>query len=153
MDNQLVSGSLSATDGGDGYSNVRHPFFTYTERFYDVFPYYLSIGMTYEQFWEGDPALTVYYRKAEELRNSRRNQELWLQGMYVYEAICDASPILHAFAKKGAKPHPYSDNPYPITEADRRHVTEKKERKLAEKGKRFMENLMAENNKKFKTMT
>ena len=78
----------------------------YGEVFNTHFPYYLSIGMTEEQYWDGDPELVKYYRKAEEIRNEKRNQELWLQGMYIYEALCDASPIFHAFAKKGTKPRP-----------------------------------------------
>lgn len=35
-------------------------------------------------------------------------------GMYVYEAICDVSPVLHAFARRGAKPIPYRTEPYPL---------------------------------------
>jgi hypothetical protein len=115
-----------------------------------MFPYYLSIGMTPEQYWDGDCTLVKYYRKAEELRNEKRNQELWLQGMYIYEAICDVSPILHAFAKKGAKPHPYPTKPYAISEKQIRQEREEKERKLAEKGKRFMEAMMLSTNKRFK---
>ena len=147
MDSKLVSGSLSATEGSEQNSSL--PNFTYTEKFYEMFPYYLSIGMTYEQYWDGDCTLVKYYRKAEEMRNEKRNQELWLQGMYVYEAVCDVSPILHAFAKKGAKPHPYPLKPYPITEKQIRQEREEKERKLVEKGKRFMEALMQSNNKRF----
>ena len=147
MDSELVSSSLSATDGGGHNSSL--PNFTYTERFYEMFPYYLSIGMTPEQYWEGDCTLTKYYRKAEELRNEKRNQELWLQGMYVYEAIADVSPVLHAFAKKGAKPLPYPSKPYAISEKQIKQEREEKERKIAEKGKRFMTALMQSNNKRF----
>ena len=147
MDSELVSSSLSATEGSGQEGSL--PRFTYTERFYEMFPYYLSIGMTPEQYWDGDCALTKYYRQAEELRNEKRNQELWLQGMYIYEAVCDVSPILHAFAKKGAKPHPYPSKPYAISEKQIRQEREEKERKLAEKGKRFMEMFMKNNNKKF----
>ena len=32
--------------------------------------------------------------------------------MYVYEAILDCSPVLHAFSKKGTKPLPYAEKPY-----------------------------------------
>lgn len=147
MDGELVSGSPSATEEGgrDGSSSSS----TYTEQFYEMFPYYLSIGMTPEQYWDGDCTLVKYYRKAEELRNEKRNQELWLQGMYIYEAICDVSPILHAFAKKGAKPHPYPSKPYAISEKQIRKEREEKERKIAEKGKRFMEALMQSTNKRF----
>ena len=81
--------------------------FPYTEAFYQQFPYYLSIGMTAEQYWDDDATLAYYYRKAEELRKERRNEEFWLQGMYVYDAISRLTPVLHAFAKKGTKPQPY----------------------------------------------
>ena len=151
MDSELVSSSLSATEeGGQGSSPS---LYTYTERFYELFPYYLAIGMTAEQYWEGDCTLPKYYRKAEELRNEKRNQELWLQGMYVYEAICDVAPILHAFAKKGTKPTPYSAKPYALTEKQIKQDEEEKQRKLAEKGKRFMEAKAASINKKFEEKT
>ena len=45
------------------------------------------------------------YRKAEELRKERVNQEMWLQGMYIYDAISRLSPILRAFAKRERKPN------------------------------------------------
>lgn len=128
---------------------VRSPLSTYTEQFYEVFPYYLSIGMTYEQFWDGDPTLAKYYREAEEIRNEKKNQELWLQGLYVYEAICDVSPILQAMAKKGTKPKPYTEQPYALTERQRRKEVREKELALANKGKKFMEMFMKNNNKKF----
>ena len=151
MDSELVSGSLSATQGG-GQSGSP-PLLTYTEKFYELFPYYLAIGMTPEQYWDSDCTLTKYYRKAEELRNEKRNQELWLQGMYVYEAICDVAPILHAFAKKGTKPTPYSDKPYAISKKQSRKNEEEKQRKLVEKGKKFMEAMAASINKKFEGKT
>lgn len=130
--------------------DARSPFSTYTEQFYEVFPYYLSIGMTYEQFWNDDPMLTKYYREAEEIRNEKKNQELWLQGAYIYEAIADLSPVLHAFAKKGTKPQPYVDSPYPITKKQQERIRIEKERKMLEKGKRFMEALLSQTNAKFK---
>lgn len=73
------------------------------------------------------------YRKAQEFKDRRKNQELWLQGMYVYEAICDVSPILHAFAKKGTKPEPYAKEPYPITEAEIREREEREARARQER--------------------
>ena len=51
------------------------------------FPFYLSIGMTYEQFWENDPSLAKYYREADKLRNERKNTDAWIQGMYIYDAV------------------------------------------------------------------
>ena len=97
--------------------------------------------------------MVKYYRKAEELRNEKRNQELWLQGAYVYEAICDVAPVLHAFASKGTKPTPYSTKPYALTEKQIKQDEEEKQRKLAEKGKRFMEAMAISVNKKFEGKT
>lgn len=121
MGNELVSDSQPHRGGeSEGFAAS-----SYTEVFYDHLPYYLAIGMSPEQFWDGDCRLTESYRKADEFKQRRRNQELWLQGMYFYEALCDASPILQAFAKKGTKPAPYASEPYAIT---KKQVEEKKER-------------------------
>ena len=112
MGNGLVSDTFA--DEGDDEED-RHPLSTYTEAFIESFPFYLSIGMTPEQYWDGDPELTRYYNQAHELKNDRKNQELWLQGLYIYAAILDASPVFQAFAKKGTKPKEYFKEPLPIT--------------------------------------
>ena len=105
--------------------------------------------MTPEQYWDGDPSLAKYYRKAYELQRKRRNEELWLQGMYVYEAICDASPLLQAFAKKGTKAHPYADHPYSITNDDIAAEKKRQEVRDREKAKQYMLGKMAKINKMF----
>lgn len=99
----MVSDSLSFAEGSGGDTTTA-PFYTYTEKFNELFPYYLSIGMTEEQYWDKDSRLVVSYRKADELRMTRKNQELWLQGAYFYEALCRVSPLLHAFAKREREP-------------------------------------------------
>ena len=147
MDCKLVSDSRSAHLGGERESSP--PLFTYTERFYEQFPYYLAMGMTPEQFWDGEPSLVVHYRKAEEIRREKMNFEKWLQGMYIYEAFADVSPILHAFAKKGTKPHPYPDKPYALNEKQKEFNQSVKEKAVSDKGKRIMEAFMKSHNKKF----
>jgi hypothetical protein len=107
--------------------------------------------MTLEQYWDGDPMLAKYYRKANEFRRKRRNEELWLQGMYIYEALCDVAPVLHAFAKRGTKPVPYPDHPYALTVNDREEEKKLKEKREREKAKRYMEAKMATINKRFKS--
>ena len=151
MDSELVSSSLSSTGGSEPKGSA--PSFTYTEKFYELFPYYLAIGMTPEQYWDGDPTLVKYYRKAAEIKKESRNEELWLQGMYIYEALCDVSPVLHAYAKKGTKPAPYSEKPYAITDAQRKYEEEMRARKIVEKGKMFMNAVMQSTNKRFEGKT
>ena len=134
---------------GDGQSV---PFSnSYTSKFYELFPFYLSIGMTPEQYWDGDPALPKYYRKSDEIKRKRQNTDLWLQGMYIYEALCDVAPIFHAFAKKGTKPQPYPDHPYALTKKDREEENKLMELRAREKAKRYMEAKLAEVNKRFKS--
>ena len=122
---------------------------SYTTRFYEVFPYYLSIGMTPEQYWDGDPLLAKFYRQADEIRQKRKNQELWLQGMYIYEALCDVAPVLQAFAKKGTKPTPYPDRPYSLTTKDREDERKLREKREREKARQYMEAQMERLNKRF----
>ena len=107
--------------------------------------------MSPEQYWDGDPTLARYYRKAEEMRHQRKNEELWLQGMYIYEALCDVSPIFHAFAKRGTKAVPYPDHPYSITNKEREAEKERKIKREQDKAKQYMLGKMAKINKRFES--
>ena len=52
--------------------------------------------------------------------------------MYIYEALCDASPLFRFSMKKGTvKPEPYAKEPYPITKAEVK-AREEREAKLNE---------------------
>jgi len=146
---ELVSGSLSSDDEEGEHSNKIAPLLTYTDTFNKQFPYYLSIGMTEEQYWDKDCNLVKFYREAEELRAEKVSFEAWLQGRYVYDAICAVSPILHAFAKKGTKPVPYVKEPYPITKASNEKQAEDKAKAKYNTNKAFMENFMLSFNKQF----
>lgn len=70
--------------------------------------------MTWEQYWNGDVWMIEAYREADKRRMERTNAESHLMGLYIYEALCDASPIFNSFAKKGTKPIPYRTEPYPL---------------------------------------
>lgn len=96
----------------------------YSDIFNEVFPYYLYIGMTEAQFWNGDVWLVKAYRKAYDLKRQEQNQMLWLQGLYIYEAIANLSPLLRAFTKN-PKPIPYPSEPYPL---DKKDIEDKKEK-------------------------
>lgn len=122
---------------------------SYSDKFNELFPYYLSIGMTEEQYWDKDCTLVVAFRKSDEIKMNRRNQEMWLQGAYFYDALCRISPVLHAFAKKGTKPVPYLSEAYAITERQAEARKEEKEKSVYDKGKKLMEGFMLSHNKKF----
>lgn len=68
--------------------------------------------MTYEQFWRDDATIAQMYLKSYKINREREEIKIWKQGMYTYEALCDVSPVLHAFCKSGTKPLPYPTEPY-----------------------------------------
>ena len=81
-------------------------------KFHEVEGYYIALGMTYEQFWDGDATMVLAYRKAHEIKKDLDNERAWLQGMYIYEALCDVSPLFNMNSKRGTKAHPYRTSPY-----------------------------------------
>ena len=103
------------------------------KQFEEVCPFFMSIGMTYEQFWYDDVELTKYYLKAFELKEKREAEKnkwaRWEQGLYVYEAICYASPILRAFSK-ATKPLPYPRKPYGFEEKEKKEVDLEQKKKV-----------------------
>lgn len=105
--------------------------------------------MTEEQYWDRDCCLVKFYREAEEIRKERFNQEAWLQGMYIYDALTRVSPIFHAFAKKGTKAQPYVEEAYPISKKTVEEAQRKKEKAKSQKGMRYMQTYMVANNKRF----
>lgn len=127
----MVSDSPS---GESRESGEKPPPRSYSEVFWEQFPAYLAMGMSSDEYWNGDSALTIAYRKAEKIKNDRLNEQLWLQGMYIYEALCDASPLFRSFGKKGAKAHEYAKEPYSLTKKDKEDRQERDERAIYEKG-------------------
>lgn len=97
------------------------PFFL-TKQFNKSCPFFISIGMTYEQFWYEDPTIANMYLEAYRIKEEREAEKIkwitWEQGLYVYEAICDVSPVLRAFSK-ATKPLPYPNRPYATEEKEK----------------------------------
>ena len=94
-----------------------------TKLFEHECPYYMSYGMSFNEYWYGEAYLVKFYREAYKLKIRYDDVFMWKQGMYIYEALCDVSPILHAFSKKGAKPLQYRSQP--MSEELREDRTEK----------------------------
>lgn len=65
--------------------------------------------MTNEEFWYEAPRLAKAYREAQKMRFDLLNQQLWLQGLYNYDAL--SVVISNAFGGKGAKKQTYMKEP------------------------------------------
>lgn len=106
--------------------------------------------MTYEQYWNQDCLLAKYYREAEKINMERLNEKMWLQGMYIYDAMARLSPLFHAFSNKKVRAQPYPDKPYPISKNTEKEVENTKEKQTHDKAMKYMEAYMIGHNKRFK---
>ena len=80
-------------------------------------------GMSYDEFWYGKPILAKYYREKHKLEIEQTNQQLWLQGLYIYDAF--AVVLSNAFSKRKKK---YIEHPldlFPPTEEEQKAKAER----------------------------
>ena len=93
--------------------------------------------MSFAEYWEGDPKLARYYRKAYRIKQDEINNNAWLQGMYVYDAV---STALHNALRGMAKTKPpvkdYAKQPYEFknkvqSEAEKAKEVEIEQKKAA----------------------
>lgn len=120
-------------DSLDKLNEVEHIFLT--ETFERMCPYYMAIGMTYDQYWRDDVTMPIMFRKAYRIKQEEIKWQIWEEGVYTYEALCKVSPVLHAFAKNGTKPLPFSSEPYGI-----KKIREEREEKEKIKEDKKIEN-------------
>lgn len=123
---------------------------TNAEVFEECFPFYLSIGMSYAEYWEGDSKLAQYYRKAYRIKQDRFNNNAWLQGMYVYDAISTAlHNALRGFGKTKPPAKDYAKQPYEFNNKVKTEAEKAKEVEIEqEKAAAWMENFVRMNNSK-----
>ena len=89
------------------------------------------MGMTWSQFWLDEPELVIAYRKAEMIRKRRKNEELWLEGVYMAEAL---NATVGNMFSKGQK-HPYPAEPFPLTAEEQQERREREEKARMERMK------------------
>lgn len=66
-----------------------------------MFPYYLSLGCSYNEFWNENAYIARAYIEAELYRRETANYEAWLQGVYFNNAV--GSALAMAFWNKKGK--------------------------------------------------
>lgn len=83
--------------------------------------------MTYEQYWYGDVWMVRAYRNADIQRQKRHNNESWLQGLYIWDAVSKA--VSNLSLKKGQQPLEYVKEPFDIfgDKEKRKEETEEQE--------------------------
>lgn len=144
MDDKLTA--ISSSNGiGSGEGSITQTATNSRKIFADVLPHYLVMGMTSDEFYNQDHELVIAYRKAYKDKRKRDNEDMWRQGLYVYQAISRVAPLLIPF-NKNPKPEPYLDKPIPMFEED---AKQQEESDVENKGIAYMKAKMLEINKKF----
>ena len=117
---------------------------TNTEIFEDCFPFYLAIGMSFAEYWTGDPKLAQYYRKAYQIKQDEINNSAWLQGMYIYDAVSTAlHNALRGMSKNTPPAKDYAKQPYEFKNRVKTEEEKAKEVELEQqKALAWMENFV-----------
>ena len=106
--------------------------------------------MSYAEYWEGDPMLTQYYRKAYQIKQEEINNNAWLQGMYIYDAVSTAlHNALRGMGKSKPPAKDYAKQPYGFNKKVKTEAEKAKEVEIEqEKAAAWMENFVRMNQKK-----
>ena len=100
---------------GGEFLNHPTPTKTYGEIFEECFPFYLAIGMSFAEYWTGEPSLVRYYRRAYKIKQEQDNNNAWLQGLYFYDAISTAiHNAMRGMGKNKLPAKEYAKQPYDI---------------------------------------
>ena len=91
----------------------------------------MAMGMSYTEFWDEPPFLATVYRKAYRLEREVANEQAWLNGLYVYDAV--AVCLANVFRKSGTKAQNYLERPidlFPLTEEEKKRREQEEFEKL-----------------------
>ena len=88
----------------------------YGDTFDEFLPEYMSMGMTYDEYWDGEYGTKRACRKAYRMRikNERllADQNNWYIGQYIMAALQAVPLLVNGFVPKGVHPGDYPDQPF-----------------------------------------
>ena len=90
----------------------------------------MAYGMTYDQYWHGDPWMVRAYAQAYLLRRKVDNETAWIQGAYFYVAVSAALTTALSKSKKEYVKKPLEF--FPKTDAELEEEKRQKRRKVVE---------------------
>lgn len=130
----------------------------YGDIFDELLPQYMAIGMTYDQYWDGEVGMKKAFREAYKIRIETEqrlaDQNNWYMGQYVAQAI-QAVQIVALVpginAKKNIDLPKYPDKPYleKAEEMKKEEVRRKKEEDQSKMAMAMMHAMFTQFNKNF----
>ena len=113
-----------------------------TEIFERDCPFMLSLGMSYDLYWYGDPLAARSFFELHKRKNEEAHTTAWLQGLYMAYAI-NAS-IGNRFRGNDEKPFDYPDKPLIDIQREEERLADEQKRKDNERllARLYMENMV-----------
>ncbi len=99
-----------------------------------MFEYALTIGMSADEYWEGDPHLLFRYENAYLNRRKIEEQGYWLQGVYIRCALQSSCLNVNGFIEKPSQILDYPECPHKDMAESKRELTPE-ERALLQKAR------------------
>lgn len=130
----------------------------YGDIFDEQLPYYMAIGMTYEQYWDGEVGMKSAFRKAYKIRMETEqriaDQNNWFMGQYMMQALQAVKLVVLApalNAQKNIELPKYPDKPYleKAEEIKKEEVRKKKEEDQTKMAMAMMHAMFTQFNKNF----
>ena len=122
METELSGGSVSSTDDTPQE-------FSFARYLDTICPYYLSYGMTWDEFWYGSLDRLAAYWQAHQFSIESRNQEMWLQGLYIRLAVASCMD----------KKFKYPDKPHRLTAMTEAEQDAENKRKVEQMRQQLLE--------------
>lgn len=108
----------------------------------------MLIGMSRDEFWNGDCEAVIDYRKADELRQKRKSEDDWVLGAYIFDLLLRLSPIPVVMTDSRNVKREYMDKPY--WKEDKKLLNPEEQEKMAKASAEAFRIMALNANKKFK---
>lgn len=150
MDEERVADSFSPLNTGNDTKGLEESEpFSPTKLFNAQCPVFMSMGMSYDEYWNCSAERTRAYKEAYKIKRQQMNQQLWLGGMYVAHAI--AATVGNMLSGKSAQKTEYPREPLPLSASDVEERKERERKRKFEMMKQSMHAYAEEHNKRMKT--
>ena len=112
MEGDFLTKAPSSEDEAGGDHRPK----SFSEVFDKMCPYFMIMGMSYDDYWNLNTVVHKAYREAYEIRKRNDEWSRWRLGAYFYNALLCAAPLMRAgFGKGKVEAGKYPEEPWPLT--------------------------------------
>ena len=99
----------------------------------NILPHYIAIGVSEEFFWDSCPTELKAYEEAHKKQLKEQNMLMWLNGMYISNAIMSTIGNSTWFRGKNSKLSEYPKEPFDLFGNNTHEITEEEKQREVDK--------------------